>query len=296
MSWKDDKNLGPWAFNPQSNKFGYVNNPYQTKVPTDPTKHIPCGYWFKGSVDVPLDDYLIAWYKFDEGSGVIAINSATNGVLGGGLLPNLDINGDLDIFWNTSAGFGYTGNTEITPPTCWASKILASTRTIGADFGVGIFFKRIDQTTPGGWIFELNSPTEETIVLLQSRTAIGVPSTYNFQFENTLVQSVWEMETFGWHFLFSDDSNYPKIVKPDGTIVSANLELTKFLFSLNDLVVGAYYAVGDYGGGSFGTFGDFIIYNNKKVPISTPGDGYTPWSQWYDDLRSRYGMAARSGW
>jgi len=235
------------------------------------------------------DDYLIAWYKFDEGSGTIVYNKATGGSLGGGLLPNLNVSGDLSIFWNTKPGFGYTNDTEIVPPTCWASKILSSTRTIGVDFSIGIFFKRVDQTTPGGWIFELNSPIEETITFDQIREVVGTPSTYNFQFENTLVQSAREMETFDWHFLFLDDTDYPKIVKPDGTIVSADLELTKFAFILNDLVIGAYYSGGEYGGGSYGSFGDWIIYNNYSSSAEN-------WAIWYDQLRSRYGMAARSGW
>lgn len=46
MNWKDDQDLGPWAFNKQSDKFGYQNNPRFTQDPDDPNKHHPCGYWY----------------------------------------------------------------------------------------------------------------------------------------------------------------------------------------------------------------------------------------------------------
>ena len=46
MNWKDDQDLGPWAFNKQSDKFGYANNPRFTADPDDPNKHHPCGYWY----------------------------------------------------------------------------------------------------------------------------------------------------------------------------------------------------------------------------------------------------------
>lgn len=57
MTWKDDRNLGPWAFTKQSNKLSYnegdhiapYNNPVWSmaegsNIPITPT-HTPCGYW-----------------------------------------------------------------------------------------------------------------------------------------------------------------------------------------------------------------------------------------------------------
>jgi len=46
MSWKDDKDLGPWDFSKQDDKLGYVNNPEFTEDPNDPDLHEPCGYWY----------------------------------------------------------------------------------------------------------------------------------------------------------------------------------------------------------------------------------------------------------
>jgi len=45
MSWKDNKNLGPWNFTEQRDKFGYVNNPRWTTTVNE--RHFPDGYWYK---------------------------------------------------------------------------------------------------------------------------------------------------------------------------------------------------------------------------------------------------------
>ena len=45
MSWKNDKNLGPWAFALQEDKRGYINNPRWTDEPNPYNDHKPCGYW-----------------------------------------------------------------------------------------------------------------------------------------------------------------------------------------------------------------------------------------------------------
>jgi hypothetical protein len=63
MSWKDDKNLGPWAFTPQENKWGYLPNPRwsaqqdaidfcedQGLVLDQSDQHDPCGHWHKAEV------------------------------------------------------------------------------------------------------------------------------------------------------------------------------------------------------------------------------------------------------
>lgn len=71
MSWKDDKDLGPWDFVEQPDKWGYLNNPRWMRPPKlvivetkytdeepqiwnldddyrgDSDKHSPCGHWHK---------------------------------------------------------------------------------------------------------------------------------------------------------------------------------------------------------------------------------------------------------
>lgn len=58
---------GPWDFVPQTNKYGYQNNPNWTGSglrgcgpdiiqgrASDPTRHIPCGHWHKGQILSPV--------------------------------------------------------------------------------------------------------------------------------------------------------------------------------------------------------------------------------------------------
>lgn len=51
MTWiTQNKGAGPWPFQKQEEKCGYVNNPRWTGVPASEVIHEPCGYWPKGSV------------------------------------------------------------------------------------------------------------------------------------------------------------------------------------------------------------------------------------------------------
>src|SRR4030067_3245857 len=57
MSWKDDKDLGPWIFGKKPNIFGYVNGPRwsneqnainfcaEVGLLINSSRHIPCGHW-----------------------------------------------------------------------------------------------------------------------------------------------------------------------------------------------------------------------------------------------------------
>ena len=100
MSWKDDKDLGPWEFEEQPNKWGYLNNPrWSSKTdaqefseavgnPIDPTDtHKPCGHWHKGdnvtTVIGPAPDINIGLEYFWQPSidvldGKIALVSKRN--------------------------------------------------------------------------------------------------------------------------------------------------------------------------------------------------------------------------
>lgn len=62
VGWTADKDLGPWAFTEQKDKWGYLNNKRWSDQPaavafstskgneSDRTdKHVPCGHWHKGS-------------------------------------------------------------------------------------------------------------------------------------------------------------------------------------------------------------------------------------------------------
>jgi len=99
MSWKDDKDLGPWAFTEKQDVWGYLNNPRWSSLrkavefseavgnPIDPTNtHKPCGHWHKHSGDeaitvtktIPTPDINIGseyWWQpnVDVNNGKISI-------------------------------------------------------------------------------------------------------------------------------------------------------------------------------------------------------------------------------
>ena len=238
------------------------------------------------------DDYLIAWYKNNEGSGLIVNNYAIDGSLGGGLLPNLDIIGDQSVFWNTLAGFGYSPFWD-SGENPYAYARAAIERSIGDKYGIGVFANKMEDFS--SCIFELLTTEEagawEILISIYSEEVAEFA-------DNESSNVINEGSLNHWYFLFIDDTNLFKLVKDDGTLLtSSDPVLTKSLSSFIWISLGMQMNTeGTPALGFGGAIGDCIIYNNRDIPISTPGTGYKPWAQWYDELRSRYGMAARSGW
>ena len=91
-NWKDCRNQGPWAFEKQANKIGYINNPRWRDLVTgeqqgdsvvwnsnqnpmsagNSVKHSPCGYWYKGLVTEPKpepESGLFAYFGTDTDPG-----------------------------------------------------------------------------------------------------------------------------------------------------------------------------------------------------------------------------------
>lgn len=50
-----NKGAGPWDFEAQARKEGYINNPRWTSAPASNIEHKPCGYWLKGNPLVPFE-------------------------------------------------------------------------------------------------------------------------------------------------------------------------------------------------------------------------------------------------
>ena len=91
MSWKDNKNLGPWKFSEQPDRWGYLNNPRWTKDPKavafaskvglsagTTAKHAPCGHWHKHKEIAPVQPgnlYGSGW----NGDGTLGLESGTSG-------------------------------------------------------------------------------------------------------------------------------------------------------------------------------------------------------------------------
>ena len=76
MSWKDDKDLGPWEFDEQPTKWGYLNNPRWSNNPKNSADsmsasefcadrgislnpedtHVPCGHWHKEKTETEIEE------------------------------------------------------------------------------------------------------------------------------------------------------------------------------------------------------------------------------------------------
>jgi hypothetical protein len=96
-----------------------------------------------------------------------------------------------------------------------------------------------------------------------------------------------------WSFLFIA-GNYFYVVQPDGTLVSVgSLDVAMATaVTLQYLHAGVRFDLPnpDYGrSGCNGSYGDWIIYNFTSLTLAE-------WAEWYDELRTRYSMSARSGW
>ncbi|MCL6577987.1 MAG: hypothetical protein K6T73_01190 [Candidatus Bathyarchaeota archaeon] len=224
----------------------------------------------------PSGDYLIAWYKFNEGSGDTVINHATNGVLGGGLLPDLTVS-EPSLFWDVE-GFGHgqkVGEAISFASAIFEDRILSETSCVAG-------FMKIPQGS-GVSSVSLIDISGEGYLTFSAYTAAEPWNPYA-QISNDEYVSICSFDIIDqWVFVFIDDSNYPKMVKLDGTLISFDDEFIPISFFMNQLE--AVFA-----GGSLDILGgDILIYNNKRLTQSE-------WSQWYDELRSRYGMAPRNGW
>ena len=250
----------------------------------------------------PQAPYLIGWYKFNEGSGTVVANSATDGSGGGGLLPDLAIIQNDGVFWTFNSGFGSTegmgfGAGDGLNDFAWAN----SGRTIGGAnkscFGIFVRAKASGYPSGSGGL------------LLSTLSGSGAGSTPGIHITNEgegarqgvrfgTDTSAWTpgtAENLGrWHFHFINNLGQWWVVRPEGDrlLAMSGISLTQTL-NFEWMFSGCWYADADpptkgyYPGG--GSYADWIIYNQTVLTD-------TQWAEWYDDQRSRYGMAARSGW
>ena len=244
--------------------------------------------WFEG---FPYYGVLLGWYKFNEGSGLIAHNYAPDGSLGGGAFPDLDvINGSGD-FWTALTGFG---SVQLATTLSFARKQLSAPITFNGSLYscVGGFFRRKLDPTIGGDLLEIHVDDG-------GGSGFGIVVEGNesiFRFGGAAYGGIsnYEFENQKWYFYFLTNPGYGYIVKPDGTlkITTGYPANNNTPYDINYLHVGVRYTnnmsdTGYYG--VQGSFGDIIIYNFISLTLNE-------WARWYDMLRSRYNMAARSGW
>lgn len=236
---------------------------------------------------MPLENYLIGYYRFNEGGGGVVRNQTPSGYLGGGPLPNLDVIDWDGQFWEFLPGFAsspsYSGSN------C-ARAILSAPRNFGPQHGLGMFYR---QGVAGPWYCGL---LHGDLTNTYDWTGFG----FLFQGNYQVPWGFWAIRTYGidvamdfekWNFIFQNQDTF-YLVKSDGILRSVSLGSVIGAEAFKYLCVGAISTeddplAGTYG--SLGSFGDLIIYNGVSPMIET-------WREWYDKLRSKYGMAARAGW
>ncbi len=239
-------------------------------------------------LDIPLPDYLIGWYKFNEGSGNVVENFATNGSLGGGVLPNLSVSNWDGTFWVYLPGFASSpsfGGSN------FARAILGSPRDYGTPQGFGIFYRY--GVWSGNYYYGILHGSLTNTLLYTGWGSLFKAEInskpYRFWNLNTWSASVAALNE--WIFMFSNEDTF-YVVNSTGVLTStATTSPTVEPFQF--LIVGAiqsdpvFPAAGNYG--ASGTYSDLIIYNFISPSLAE-------WAWRYDLLRARYGMAPRSGW
>ena len=254
-------------------------------------------YFNKNLLTLPQLNYLIAWYKFDEGSGLVAYNSATDGSLGGGLLPNLTVNNGDGNFWSYLAGFGSSITTGDSPSLDYAYKQLAAERSLsnfaagGHTFGT--FFRAKEPSIVGGHPLNMHQYFDRYGSFFTTEASAGIGSVILTVKGST--STIYDIPVFNqWHFLFLPDDSKLRVINPDGTLLTDTVAMSIGVSLINYIHVGVATTLNADGSGSSnnscnGSFGDMLIYNAYMPTM-------VQWAIWYDQLRGRYGMAARSGW
>jgi len=245
-------------------------------------------------------EFLVGWYKFNEGGGTVVNNYAVDGSSGGGPLPNLAVVENDGIFWSFQPGFGSTaaitfGTGDGLNDFAWAS----TGRDIGgankAQIG-GFFKRRVATGNVGGYGIttrSLHTGGTQGVRLFTCNS--GASQGYLFQWGGSNPTFAYDGALINvWLFHFFDSTGKYRIVKPDGTVLvsaaTANLAVAvniDFIMFGGDTLDAASPTKCFTPGGN--SYGDFLIYNQTTLTL-------TEWGQIYDSLRGRYGMAARSGW
>ena len=264
---------------------------------------------------LPVDilSRLIGWYKFNEGGGAYAENSVGSDTGGGDPLPDLTVYDYHGIFWDERPGFASAG--YHTDPVLYthAHASLVPERTLaGKDDGrfcFGVFYRPKGSQPVSGGVAGLCKNIASGFFkfdVLGGASGLGI---HSWIYDNAVKWSAVPftiLQAEGWHFLFMSNDlsgeSHPEyvylcVVKPDGTMSHVGFtpqDWAGSLTSLRWLSAGAlfYKTVYDDDATDFpcnGSFADLIIYNYRTLP-------FQGWRQWYDQLRSRYGMPARSGW
>jgi len=254
----------------------------------------PTALWSARSLLINPSDliwnYLIGWYWNSEGSGNIVYNMAPgNGLAGGGLLPNLNVI-NLGDYWSVS-GYGYSPfDSNYAKAYSYCNFI---SRLISQNACLGMFINRKDIFTISHQcnVIELTkqNPTLATDYIKMQN--LKNPTDYYFDmYWVTYASTTPFVPTINnWYFLFNDDTNIPKLAKPDGTLYTFDGAqiITPTDKPIEKLTLGAYWNGTSFLDGAGALLGDAFLFNNKRLTQAE-------WGVIYDLCASRYGMSARS--
>jgi len=250
----------------------------------------PSALWGARSLLINPSDsiwnYLIGWFWNAEGSGNIVYNMTPgNGLLGGGLLPNLNVI-NLGDYWAIS-GYGYSPYSDFPNLAIAYSFCDFIPRLISQNACFGMFINRqvVYNAFSTHYGIHFYKDGISDISLYIARYAVD----YLYKmFWNTYANSVITNPLNEWFFLFNDDTNTPKLAKADGTIYTFIETISPADKTIKKLILGAFFVTPQFQSGSGALLGDAFLFNNIRLSQSQWG------SYIYDLCRSRYGMAARS--
>ncbi len=243
--------------------------------------------------NIPFTGDLVAWYKINEGVGVIVANSANPTVVPTQKWPDLSIIGDAAYFWNHLPGFGSSIGTSYCE---YANVASVLAQTVNDSFCLFVRKEGTIQAYPfnfGTSVF-IGDPSA---ILSNAQWSVAGSRTVSLRIGGSAASHTGDLGVSflnKWAFIFIlNDGTQTRIryIRDDGTRVTEtaigdtaaipNFKRIRLFMDWDGIIgVNAYF---------YGNQADFMFWYNKKLAESD-------YAQVYDILRSRYGMAPRSGW
>ena len=236
---------------------------------------------------------LVGWYKFIEGEGDTVYNYASP-TLTSQKLPDLTVYVNTTTFWSIKAGFG-SANSGSKNYCRWtdAASILTTT-TLGCR-GSFIWIVGADYAYPHPFDHnEVVTEASDASMMIAYQVGGNYPIAIGWGTGGTIV-NLTSSYINRWLFVFNakETATTYKVyaVLDDGTLLTSSLAGGFGASqSIKQVRFFRYYDSSNARYNHFyGSIGDTIQYRAKLLTLSE-------WGSWYDSLRSRYDMSARSGW
>jgi hypothetical protein len=247
---------------------------------------------------------LVAWYKINERSGLVVANSA-NPTDAAEKWPDLTVKGNTSYFWARRTGFGSSGMGDEKAHCQWngADSIL----TCGTSGSMSMFMRFEGRNEDYPKVFncqiEADNDNQDSDVV-QLELSIYGPGTdyhlyavhggYGSLLDRMLLFYNDQINRWLFYFMFYDpvlDAAVFGAVKDNGTLITGTRNGTygnsRAIKQIN--LFRGWDPANVEQSFLYGQLGDVMYWRNSKLTLAS-------WAAIYDSLRSRYGMAARSGW